>query len=47
MRAATRDRTGDLRFTRATLYQLSYDGMEPTAGLEPAACRLQGGRSTR
>ena len=34
--ADERIRTSDPRFTIPVLYQLSYVGMTPTAGLEPA-----------
>jgi len=35
--AATRNRTPDLLLTRQLLYQLSYDGLAPRAGIEPAS----------
>ncbi len=43
--AGDADRTRYFRRTKAAHYPQCFTGMEPPAGLEPAAFRLQGGRS--
>ena len=44
--ALNRNRTDDLILTMDALYLLSYEGVAPRAGLEPATIRLTVGRST-
>lgn len=44
--AASRDRTRDILITNQALYQLSYDGMDGTAGFEPATFETKTRRST-
>lgn len=39
--APGRTRTGDTRFRKAVLYPLSYQGLDPQARLERAACALE------
>lgn len=48
--AGARGRTPGLPITKRALYQLSYAGdavLEPSRGVEPRTCRLQGGCSTK